>query len=107
MLVRVLDQSGLHREKARKPSNSRKPKDTVTNAVRREVLKRDGLGCSFVDEQGRRCGSAAFLEFDHRRARGKGGRSSADNLRLLCRAAAPTTVLPRSSTTVKLTYNDR
>jgi hypothetical protein len=61
-------------------------KDTVTNALRRDVLKRDGLGCSFEDEHGRRCGSVAFLEFDHRLARGKGGRSSADNLRLLCRS---------------------
>jgi 5-methylcytosine-specific restriction endonuclease McrA len=60
--------------------------ETVTNDTRRAVLERDGLQCSFVDDQGRRCTARAFLERDHIRPRGKGGGSGPDNIRHLCRA---------------------
>jgi len=50
------------------------------------VLERDGLGCSWVDEHGKRCGSHAWLQLDHRTPTGKGGSSEPHNLRLLCRA---------------------
>jgi 5-methylcytosine-specific restriction endonuclease McrA len=60
--------------------------DRVTNATKRAVFERDGLQCSFVDEQGRRCTARAFLERDHRRPRAKGGGSGADNIRHLCRS---------------------
>jgi hypothetical protein len=50
------------------------------------VLERDGLACNWVDAQGVRCGTRAWLEVDHRQPRGKGGSSEPDNLRLLCRA---------------------
>jgi hypothetical protein len=58
----------------------------VTNAARRVVLERDGLQCSWVDAQGRRCESRAWLELDHRHPRAKGGGSEPENLRLLCRS---------------------
>jgi 5-methylcytosine-specific restriction endonuclease McrA len=58
----------------------------VTNATRRAALKRDGLQCGWVDPHGRRCESRAWLEFDHRRPRAKGGGSESENIRLLCRA---------------------
>jgi hypothetical protein len=58
----------------------------VSNAARRAVLERDGLQCSWVDEQGRRCESRAWLELDHRHPRAKGGGSEPENLRLLCRS---------------------
>ncbi len=58
----------------------------VSRPARREVLERDGLGCSWVDDDGVRCDSTAWLEVDHRHPAGKGGASSADNLRMLCRA---------------------
>lgn len=54
--------------------------------MRREVLERDGLGCSWMDTDGVRCGSTAWLEIDHHHPAGKGGSSSPDNLRMLCRA---------------------
>jgi 5-methylcytosine-specific restriction endonuclease McrA len=57
----------------------------VTDAARREVVERDGWQCSFVAEDGRRCGARGFLEFDHRVPRGCGGSSRPENLRLLCR----------------------
>jgi hypothetical protein len=58
----------------------------VSSATRRAVLERDGLQCSWVDAQGRRCPSHAWLEFDHRHPRGKGGGSGSENIRVLCRA---------------------
>ena len=38
---------------------------SVTNAARREVLERDGMRCTYVSPDGRRCEARAFLEFDH------------------------------------------
>jgi hypothetical protein len=58
----------------------------VTNQTRREVIARDGLGCTFVNDAGERCGARAFLELDHREPKGKGGGSEAENMRILCRA---------------------
>jgi hypothetical protein len=58
----------------------------VPRAARRAVLERDGLGCSWVDARGVRCGSRAWLELDHRQPSGKGGSSEPDNVRMLCRA---------------------
>jgi hypothetical protein len=72
---------------ARRPrpsGNATSPR--VTNAARRAVLERDGLQCSWVDEQGRRCESRAWLELDHRHPRAKGGGSEPENLRMLCRS---------------------
>jgi len=50
------------------------------------VLERDGLGCSWTDARGVRCGSQAWLELDHHQPAGKRGSSEPDNLRMLCRA---------------------
>lgn len=58
----------------------------VPHAARRAVLERDGLACSWRDADGKRCGSRAWLEIDHRHPRGKGGGAEPENLRLLCRA---------------------
>jgi hypothetical protein len=62
------------------------PATGIPRAARRVVLERDGLGCCWVDTEGRRCGSTAWLEFDHQHPSGKGGSSEPANLRLLCRA---------------------
>jgi hypothetical protein len=58
----------------------------VPRVARRAVVERDGLGCSWVAPDGGRCGSQAWLEFDHRHPAGKDGGSEPENLRLLCRA---------------------
>ena len=47
---------------------------------------RDELRCTFVSADGHRCTERAFLEMDHRQPYAKGGRSTADNVRLHCRA---------------------
>ncbi len=52
--------------------------------VRRVVLLRDGGRCTFVSESGHRCNARRFLEFDHIEPVARGGRSTVDNVRLLC-----------------------
>jgi 5-methylcytosine-specific restriction endonuclease McrA len=58
----------------------------IPRAVRREVVQRDGWQCSYVSPAGRRCESRWQLEFDHVHEFARGGRSTVDNVRLLCRA---------------------
>jgi 5-methylcytosine-specific restriction endonuclease McrA len=58
----------------------------IPRSTRRTVVERDGLGCSWVDEHGARCGSGSWLEYDHRHPRAKGGGGEPDNVRLLCRS---------------------
>jgi hypothetical protein len=50
------------------------------------VVERDGLQCSWVDSDGRRCEARDWLELDHRQPRAKRGGSGPDNIRFLCRA---------------------
>jgi hypothetical protein len=68
------------------PTNDARCAAGVTTAVRREVFARDGEQCTFVDGEGRRCASRAFLELDHVESRALGGSDDAANLRVLCRA---------------------
>jgi hypothetical protein len=56
------------------------------SSISRAVVERDGLGCGWLNADGTRCGSHAWLEFDHRHLAGKGGSSDPANLRLLCQA---------------------
>jgi hypothetical protein len=58
----------------------------IKNAVRREVFERDGLRCTYVSPDGRRCEQRAFLELDHAEPRGRGGVDDASNLRVRCKA---------------------
>jgi hypothetical protein len=57
----------------------------VSHESRRQVLARDGLRCSYVSSEGRRCSARAFLELDHAKPWAKGGGNSSDNLRVFCR----------------------
>jgi hypothetical protein len=50
------------------------------------VFARDGEQCTYVDAEGLRCSSRAFLEVDHIDSRALGGSDEAVNLRVLCRA---------------------
>jgi hypothetical protein len=53
--------------------------------VAREVYARDEGQCTFIAQDGRRCGAREFLEFDHIDPRALGGEPTAVNLRLRCR----------------------
>ena len=53
--------------------------------VQRAVWERDGGRCTFVSDTGHRCSTRRRLEFDHIQEVARGGKSTASNLRLLCR----------------------
>jgi hypothetical protein len=73
--------------KARAIKRSRKPNSRyIPRAVMREVHQRDGGQCTFVSPDGKRCCERGFLEFHHHVPYGRGGKATADNLRLACRA---------------------
>jgi len=57
----------------------------IPAAVKRAVLKRDGMRCTYVDEFGERCCSTAGLEFHHKKPFALGGESTIDNTTLRCR----------------------
>ena len=58
----------------------------IPSQIRARVYKRDGGRCAHLYEDGRRCESTARLEFDHIVPLARGGRTTVENLRLLCRA---------------------
>jgi 5-methylcytosine-specific restriction endonuclease McrA len=95
----------------------------IPSAIREEVAKRDGEQCAFVSNDGKRCESKHALEFDHIVPVAKGGATSADNLRLLCRAhnqleadrklgkqfmdsKRPAKTTPEPKTVIKFPYED-
>ena len=58
----------------------------VAAHVRRVVWDRDEGRCTFVGADGHRCAARRFLEFDHIDPVARGGKTTADNMRLRCRA---------------------
>ncbi len=66
-----------------KPVGGREP---ISAAVRREVWKRDEGRCTWRGPDGQRCGSTWKPELDHIRPAALGGRSTAENLRVLCQS---------------------
>ena len=58
----------------------------IPNAIKRAVWQRDEGRCTFVTESGRRCERRGDVEFDHIEPIARGGKSTAQNLRLRCRA---------------------
>ena len=56
----------------------------IPAAMRHEVAARDGHCCSFVSDDGHRCGETRGLQFDHIAPIALGGGTTTDNLRLLC-----------------------
>jgi hypothetical protein len=69
---------------------SKEPKATasrhIPSAIKRAIVEKEGLRCSFVGIDGRRCECRTFLEFDHVDPVGLDGGHGEDNVRLLCRA---------------------
>ena len=69
-----------------RPSRPTSSARHIPAAVKRAVRERDGERCAFVSESGRRCQERARLEFDHIEPVARGGESTAQNVRLVCRA---------------------
>jgi hypothetical protein len=59
---------------------------SVPAKVKRVVRARDGGKCQWKLDPGGVCGSVVRLEIDHVHPRGKGGPSTVENCRVLCRA---------------------
>lgn len=66
------------------PTDAPSGERAIPDAVCREVAKRDQCRCAYVARDGRRCGERSGLEFDHVVPVGRGGKSTVDNVRLLC-----------------------
>lgn len=58
----------------------------IPAAVRRAVIERDGLQCTWAGPDGTRCQNRAWLEHDHIIPRGMGGPDDPANLRIRCGA---------------------
>jgi hypothetical protein len=58
----------------------------IPKRLRRFVWERDRGRCAFVSADGHRCEATRALEIDHVTPVSIGGRTTADNLRVLCRA---------------------
>ena len=76
--------AGASGDRAQPPHRARRSR-YIPAPVRREVWRRDGGGCSYVDpHSGRRCGSRFLLELDHIVPFALGGSAEPGNLRLHC-----------------------
>lgn len=67
------------------PHSSTNPRH-IPAEVKRTVRERDGGQCTFVSERGQRCTARARLEFDHIEPIARGGKSTVENLHLVCSA---------------------
>lgn len=74
--------------KATKPrSGSRRPSldpRHIPAEVKRAVWERDQGRCTFVGDQGQRCGARERIEFDHVEPVARGGSASVEGMRLRC-----------------------
>ena len=81
-LLQMLAEKFLERPKPRRTTPSSKEGSTryIPKAVKREVAERDKNQCTYPG-----CKSKHQLEFDHIQPVAMGGKSTSENLRLLCR----------------------
>jgi hypothetical protein len=69
------------------PSEGKSPTRFIPAAVKRAAWRRDGGQCTYQDPKtGRRCESRHALQFEHIQPFARGGKSSFENLKLLCPA---------------------
>ncbi len=80
--VAVADGAGPADEPDRRPAGRGR---AIPAEVRREVVARDGLRCTF-EGPGGRCRETRRLELHHVEAFAKGGAHSVDNVRVVCQA---------------------
>jgi hypothetical protein len=88
LLIDKLETAVLAKKKTSRVAQSRPAKDpgAVARAERRTVFERDGMQCTYVGPDGRRCTSRAFLQIDHIEERARGGCGKSKNLRVRCAA---------------------
>jgi hypothetical protein len=83
----LLDRAAKKKGLVEKPREGPRPSQPshVPAHVRRAVWERDGGRCRWPLASGGFCGSTLRLEFDHVVPRTRGGPSTVENVRLLCR----------------------
>jgi 5-methylcytosine-specific restriction endonuclease McrA len=95
LIERAVDQLLEHETRRRYGSNQRGGRKRrpltpgsrhVPVEVARQVWERDGGQCTFIDDEGRRCGARLFLTLEHRQPFALGGPATVDNLCLLCKS---------------------
>ena len=88
ILTDYLERHDPLRRQSRPRGTLRNPRARrVPPSIRDEVWRRDEGRCTFVTDDGVRCGATKWLELDHKQPWALGGRSDkAGNIRLLCRA---------------------
>jgi len=84
--IAARNRTGTKPRSAPNPPRPRQRRRYIPRAERRKVWERDQGRCTYVDATGQRCRETAGLELDHIHAFAHGGPSSAENLRLRCRA---------------------
>jgi 5-methylcytosine-specific restriction endonuclease McrA len=84
--VRKQRRAESYKPRARRAERSTETTAHIPEHIVRAVYARDKGCCTFRSADGHVCGSRWQVELDHSRPRAKGGDSSLDNLRLLCRA---------------------
>jgi 5-methylcytosine-specific restriction endonuclease McrA len=85
----LLAQQAKRRAEVKRPQQNPRPAKNpghIPAAVRRAVWSRDDGKCTWPLDSGGLCGSTLRLEIDHVVPRGKGGASTVDGCRLLCRS---------------------
>ncbi len=83
----ALKKQDLEKRQATSAPKSNPETRTARGTVKRVVWQRDQSRCTYVDPvTGHRCDSSFLAETDHIKAWSQGGRTSVDNLRVLCRA---------------------
>lgn len=83
----LLEQHAKKKGIVEKPPAKRRPSESnrLSAHVKRAVWTRDGGRCQWPLASGGICGSTLRVEFDHLVPRARGGPSTVDNVRLLCR----------------------
>jgi 5-methylcytosine-specific restriction endonuclease McrA len=84
-LRRELDKVRLGAGRPRRGRASSDPR-YIPLEVKWAVWGRDGGRCTFVGENGQRCPACSDLDFDHIIPVARGGKSTVENVRLLCSA---------------------
>jgi hypothetical protein len=76
--------AGTNEDAAARRSSSAAPRSAIPARVKRAVWARDGHCCQWRLASGERCGAARFLQLDHIVPVARGGRSTLENLRVVC-----------------------
>ena len=84
-LKRELEKARLGAGRPRRGRGSSDPR-YIPLEVKWAVWGRDGGRCTFVGENGQRCPACSDLDFDHIIPVARGGKSTVENVRLLCSA---------------------